>query len=78
MRNTDGREGALHTKHMVASSKHAIVLSTIICFAAKDTICAEMAFMYAERNAPGGSVDYPIGGTAALVEALVRGLKKHG
>jgi hypothetical protein len=44
---------------------------------AKDTITAEMAFMFMERNRPGSTIDYPLGGSGALVEALVRGLKKH-
>jgi phytoene dehydrogenase-like protein len=51
---------------------------------AKDTICAEMAFMFGERG--GGDkpslsrlpLDYPLGGSTALVDALVRGLTKHG
>ena len=32
---------------------------------AKDTICAEMAFMFAERNGGSSSIDYPIGGAGA-------------
>eukprot|EP00892_Ulva_mutabilis_P003440 jgi/Ulvmu1/1468/UM011_0198.1 len=45
---------------------------------ARDTICAEMAFMFMERNKPDSSIDYPLGGSAALVDALVRGIEKHG
>lgn len=45
---------------------------------AKDTICAEMAFMFMERNKPDSSIDYPLGGSAALVDALVRGIEKNG
>lgn len=45
---------------------------------ARDTICAEMAFMFMERNSGRSSIDYPMGGAGSLVNALVRGLKKHG
>lgn len=45
---------------------------------AKDTICAEMAFMFMERNKPGSTIDYPMGGSAAIVDALVRGITKNG
>lgn len=43
-----------------------------------DTICAEMAFMFMERNSGRSSIDYPMGGAGKLVDALVRGLTKHG
>ncbi|MGB3401502.1 MAG: NAD(P)/FAD-dependent oxidoreductase [Microcoleaceae cyanobacterium] len=39
---------------------------------------AEVAFMFADWYRPGVTLDYPIGGSAALVEALVRGLQRHG
>ncbi|MGB3536285.1 MAG: NAD(P)/FAD-dependent oxidoreductase [Microcoleaceae cyanobacterium] len=39
---------------------------------------AEVAFMFADWYRPGVTLDYPVGGSAALVEALVRGLKRHG
>lgn len=45
---------------------------------AKDTITAEMAFMFEERNKPDSTIDYPMGGSAALVDALVRGIIKNG
>ncbi len=45
---------------------------------ADGTIAAEMAFMFAEWYKPGVVLDYPLGGSAALVDALVRGIKKHG
>ena len=45
---------------------------------AKDTICAEMAFMLSERNDGASSIDYPVGGSGAICEALVRGIEKHG
>ena len=40
------------------------------------TPLAEMHFMFRERFQ--GSVDYPIGGSQAIVDALIRGLEKHG
>lgn len=55
----------------------------LLCFLlsglpASGTIAAEVAFMFAEWYRPGVVLDYPIGGSAALVDALVRGLKKKG
>lgn len=45
---------------------------------AEGTSAAEMAFMFAEWYKPGVVLDYPIGGSSALVDALVRGITKHG
>ena len=45
---------------------------------ANGTSAAEMAFMFADWYRPNVKLDYPVGGSAALVEALVRGLKKYG
>ncbi len=45
---------------------------------ASGTSAAEVAFMFADWYRPGVKLDYPIGGSAALVEALVRGLQKQG
>ncbi|KAG2438241.1 hypothetical protein HYH02_010942 [Chlamydomonas schloesseri] len=45
---------------------------------ARDTLCAEMAFMFAERNAGRTAIDYPMGGSEAIISALVRGIEKHG
>lgn len=55
----------------------------LLCFAlsglpASGTSAAEMAFMFAEWYRPGVQLDYPVGGSAALVNALVRGLERHG
>eukprot|EP00897_Mesotaenium_endlicherianum_P004038 jgi/Mesen1/3662/ME000202S02750 len=44
----------------------------------ENTITAEMAFMFWERNRPEGTIDYPLGGGGALIDALVRGLTKYG
>ncbi|MEL6938760.1 MAG: NAD(P)/FAD-dependent oxidoreductase [Cyanobacteria bacterium J06598_1] len=43
---------------------------------AHETVAPEMAFMFGERAQ--SVIDYPIGGSGALVDALVRGLKKWG
>jgi carotene isomerase len=43
---------------------------------AHGTIAPEVAFMLGERSHIG--VDYPIGGSGAIVDALVRGLKRWG
>jgi len=55
----------------------------LLCFLlsglpAKGTIAAEMAFMFAEWYRPGVVLDYPLGGSGALVDALVRGLERNG
>ena len=43
---------------------------------AEGTIAPEVAFMLGERTT--SIIDYPIGGSGAIVEALVRGLKRWG
>ncbi len=43
---------------------------------ANDTVAPEMAFMFGERT--GSTIDYPIGGSGAIVAALVSGLTKFG
>lgn len=55
----------------------------LLCFLlsglpAAGTSAAEMAFMFADWYRPDVQLDYPVGGSAALVAALVRGLEKHG
>lgn len=45
---------------------------------ANGTIAAEVAFMFADWYRPDVQLDYPQGGSAALVNALVRGLHKYG
>lgn len=54
----------------------------LLCFLlsglpASDTSAAEVAFMFADWYRPQVALDYPVGGSAALVNALVRGLKRH-
>ncbi len=43
---------------------------------ADGTIAPEVAFMFGERTH--SAIDYPVGGSRAIVEALVRGLKRWG
>ncbi|MBW4635172.1 MAG: NAD(P)/FAD-dependent oxidoreductase [Iphinoe sp. HA4291-MV1] len=55
----------------------------LLCFLlsglpANGTSAAEIAFMFADWYRPGVVLDYPIGGSGALVDALVRGLERHG
>lgn len=45
---------------------------------AAGTIGAEMAFMFAEWYRPDVRLDYPKGGSGALINALIKGIKKHG
>jgi carotene isomerase len=43
---------------------------------ASGTIAAEVAFMLGERS--NGGVEYPVGGSGAIIKALVRGLERWG
>ena len=45
---------------------------------ASGTSTAEVAFMFADWYRPNVQLDYPMGGSAAMVEALARGITKHG
>ena len=55
----------------------------LLCFLlsglpARDTNAAEMAFMFADWYRPEVKLDYPVGGSGAIVAALIRGLEKLG
>ncbi len=55
----------------------------LLCFLlsglpASGTSAAEVAFMFADWYRPGVRLEYPLGGSGALVDALVRGLKRQG
>lgn len=55
----------------------------LLCFLlsglpADGTSAAEVAFMFADWYRPGVQLDYPIGGSGALVDSLVEGLERHG
>ncbi|MEM1168509.1 MAG: NAD(P)/FAD-dependent oxidoreductase [Cyanobacteria bacterium P01_H01_bin.35] len=43
---------------------------------ADGTVAPEVAFMFGERS--NSVIEYPIGGSAAIVDALVRGLERYG
>ena len=45
---------------------------------AAGTIGAEMAFMFAEWYRPNVTLDYPKGGSGAIIDALVRGITRRG
>ena len=42
------------------------------------TVAAAMVYMLADLHRDGARMDYPRGGSGAVVDALVRGLTKHG
>ena len=42
------------------------------------TVAAAMVYMLADLHREGSYMDYPIGGSGAVVSALVRGLESHG
>jgi phytoene dehydrogenase-like protein len=42
------------------------------------TVAAAMVYMLAEMHKDGAMMDYPVGGSGSVVDALVRGLHKHG
>lgn len=53
----------------------------LLCFLlsglpADSTSAAEMAFMFADWYRPGVVLDYPVGGSNAIVNALIRGIEK--
>ncbi|MBD2088432.1 NAD(P)/FAD-dependent oxidoreductase [Microcoleus sp. FACHB-1515] len=55
----------------------------LLCFLlsglpASDTSAAEMAFMFADWYRPNVKLDYPIGGSGALVNAIVQGFERLG
>jgi phytoene dehydrogenase-like protein len=50
---------------------------TCSCFPLDATIAAAMAYTLRDLQQPQAMLDYPIGGSSAIVEALLRGLRKH-
>ena len=55
----------------------------LLCFLlsgldASGTIAAEVAFMFNEWYQPNCQLDFPVGGSQGMVDALVDGLKKYG
>ena len=45
---------------------------------ADGTIAAAVAYTMRDLHQEGASLDYPIGGSGAVVDALIRGVTKHG
>jgi len=45
---------------------------------ASNTMTAEIAFMFSEWFQPDSKLDYPVGGTGAIIDALIRGIEKYG
>jgi len=55
----------------------------LLCFllsgaTAEGTAAAEIGFMFDDWYRPNACLEYPVGGSGAVVEALARGLTKHG
>ena len=44
---------------------------------ADGTIAAAIAYTLRDLHQPSAMLDYPVGGSPAIVEALIRGLNKH-
>lgn len=44
----------------------------------EQTSAAAMATLFGEWFEPEACLDYPLGGSAAVAEALVRGIERHG
>lgn len=44
----------------------------------EQTSAAEVAFMFADWYRPNVALDYPVGGSGAIIDALVRGMEKFG
>jgi phytoene dehydrogenase-like protein len=45
---------------------------------ANGTVAAAMVYMLADLHRDGAQMDYPLGGSGAVVDALVRGLERYG
>ena len=81
MRHLSGAFGPLVDRHLTDPFlRHWVDL---LCFLISgmpmgDTNAAAMATLFGEWFQPEARLDYPAGGSAAVVEALVRGLKRHG
>ena len=55
----------------------------LLCFivwrnASKATMGAEIGYMFLDWYAPDAALEFPIGGSGALVDCLVRGFEKYG
>lgn len=72
----------LHLKLLAAPDlpETDVLGSPLMCsgMTAKDTITAEMAFMFGERNSGQSTIDYPLEGSKGIVDALITGIEKYG
>ena len=81
MRHLAGAFGPLVDRHLQDPFlRHWVDL---LCFLISgmpmaDTNAAAMATLFGEWFSDEACLDYPVGGSAAVVDALVRGLKRHG
>ena len=55
----------------------------VLCFLlsgapASGTLAAEIGYMFDDWYKPNSTLEFPIGGSEAIVDALVRGLEKNG
>lgn len=56
---------------------HSDISLSFFCFALS-LGCISQVYMFAEWYKPGCSLEYPIHGSGAIVDALVRGMQKFG
>ena len=81
MRHLSGAFGPLVDRHLQDPFlRHWVDL---LCFLISgmpmgDTNAAAMATLFGDWFDPEASLDYPVGGSAAVVDALVQGLQRHG
>ena len=81
MRHLSGSFGPLVDRHLTDPFlRHWVDLLSFLISGMPmgDTNAAAMATLFGEWFQPEARLDYPVGGSAAVVEALVRGLKRHG
>ena len=81
MRHLSGSFGPLVDRHLSDPFlRHWVDLLSFLISGMPmgDTNAAAMATLFGEWFEPDAHLDYPVGGSAAVVEALVRGLKTHG
>ena len=81
MRHLSGSFGPLVDRHLSDPFlRHWVDLLSFLISGMPmgDTNAAAMATLFGEWFEPDAHLDYPVGGSAAVIEALVRGLKAHG
>ena len=57
---------------------HGFTLLLIVWRNVELTMGAEIGYMFADWYAPDAALEFPIGGSGALVDCLVRGFEKYG